>query len=407
MLSTIQGFLSMNKPAAFLTVLSVLGMLGVAVSDAAAQGFRRPGAGPSRQRAENEEVNERIEPSALLVGDPAPALSVTRWVKGEGFSAFEKGKVYVVEFWATWCGPCLASVPHLSELQNQYKDLGVVVVGVTSPDAKNTLETVDAMTAEKGDAMAYRIAWDGDRKTMDAYMKAARQNFIPCVFLIDRDGAIAFIGHPSKVDQPLKQIVEGTFDLASASARYKQELVDQMTEEDRARERRKTYDKFARACDAGDWGAALAAYDEGSAKSPRFALDAAAGHTMDDDGKFQILLLRLKDYERASAFGNEISDGIAAEQPFVLNRIAWAIVDPANNVEKKDLTLAKKAAERADRLLRHRNAAIIDTVARVYFLEGNVPKAIELQTTAVELSDEGMRADLSATLREYQEASRN
>ena len=52
----------------------------------------------------------------LSVGDPAPGLDIDMWVKGEEVS-IESGKVYVIDFWATWCVPCRRSIPHLSELQ--------------------------------------------------------------------------------------------------------------------------------------------------------------------------------------------------------------------------------------------------------------------------------------------------
>src|SRR4051794_18757941 len=70
----------------------------------------------------------------LSVGDAAPPLAVTKWVAGAPVAKFEPGKVYVVEFWATWCGPCIAAMPHLAGLQADYKDQGLVVLGVTSKD---------------------------------------------------------------------------------------------------------------------------------------------------------------------------------------------------------------------------------------------------------------------------------
>ena len=60
----------------------------------------------------------------LQIGDAAPELKVEKWVKGDPVTTFEKGKVYVVEFWATWCPPCIKSIPHLTELQKQYKEKG-------------------------------------------------------------------------------------------------------------------------------------------------------------------------------------------------------------------------------------------------------------------------------------------
>ena len=65
----------------------------------------------------------------LKVGSAAPELAIEHWLQdGNGFfkpvTKFEKGKVYVVEFWATWCGPCIQSMPHLAEIQNKYRGQG-------------------------------------------------------------------------------------------------------------------------------------------------------------------------------------------------------------------------------------------------------------------------------------------
>ncbi|MEM1422742.1 MAG: TlpA disulfide reductase family protein, partial [Planctomycetota bacterium] len=86
----------------------------------------------------------------LTVGDPAPALTVGQWLKGEPVDAFENGHVYVVEFWATWCGPCIAGMPHLSEVQKEYGDR-VTVIGVNIWEREP--EKVPAWMEEQGNAL--------------------------------------------------------------------------------------------------------------------------------------------------------------------------------------------------------------------------------------------------------------
>src|SRR4030095_14718603 len=131
---------------------------------------------------------------------------------GAPVAGFEKGKTYVVEFWATWCGPCIAGMPHLSALQRQYREKGVTFIGVTSKDTRgNDLPAVEAMVKDKGDGMDYTVAWDTERKTGEAYMKAAGQNGIPCCFLVDGTGKIVYIGHPMFLDLPMEQVVAGTW----------------------------------------------------------------------------------------------------------------------------------------------------------------------------------------------------
>jgi len=131
----------------------------------------------------------------LQVGSKAPALQVSRWVKGGGLSAFEAGKVYVVEFWATWCPPCRESIPHITEMAHAYKGR-VTFVGVSVWE-REPEETVDAFVREMGDRMDYLVARDTAANRMaKSWLEAAGQDGIPSAFIVDGAGNIAWIGHP-------------------------------------------------------------------------------------------------------------------------------------------------------------------------------------------------------------------
>ena len=87
-------------------------------------------------------------PAALKVGDAAPKLKVAKWLRGDPVTAFDGDKVYIVEFWATWCGPCVASIPHLNEIYVRHKDKGLVVIG------QNVMEDDDKAVAAWKEAVA-------------------------------------------------------------------------------------------------------------------------------------------------------------------------------------------------------------------------------------------------------------
>jgi thiol-disulfide isomerase/thioredoxin len=326
------------------------------------------------------------KPFALMVGDKAPPIAIAEWLKGSEVKALEAGRVYVVEFWATWCGPCIAAFPHLSQLQKEYADKGLTVIGVTGADTRgNTLEKARAMVTDKADKMAYTVAWDTERKTTEAWMSAAGRRGIPCSFVIDKQGRVAFIGHPMEIDTPLAQIIADKYDIESAAKTYRAKAIS----EAKAMELMQT---FQTASKAGEWESALRAADELIAfEGGAYANYAAA--------KFDLLLLRKKDDKAAYAWAREVLTGVGKDEPGTLNQIAWMIVDPEEEVAHRDVDLALKLAERSSELTGGKNASVLDTVARVYFTQGNIEKAIEVQTKAAALDK-----NLEKTLVEYKEA---
>lgn len=164
----------------------------------------------------------------LRMGDPAPELKVA-WLKGTPVEGFDINKVYVVEFWATWCGPCKAAMPHLSELARQY-DGKVTFIGVDvwekgfeSKSYDSYMPMLKEFVAGMGEKMAYNIAMDNNELYMaNSWMKASGQGGIPATFLV-KDQKIIWIGHPMKLDKVLEEVFAGNYDMAVNAKAFNEE----------------------------------------------------------------------------------------------------------------------------------------------------------------------------------------
>lgn len=169
----------------------------------------------------------------LMPGDPAPELTVSQWVKGSPIPKLEEGRVYVVEMWATWCGPCRVSIPHLTKLQQKHGDK-VTIIGISIWERGDDIpKLVRDFVAQMGDQMNYHVAMDStDGGTEKNWMEAAKQRGIPASFIIGKDRKIAWIGHPMAMDKPLEDVIAGTFDVAAARASFEQEMQAQIREEE-------------------------------------------------------------------------------------------------------------------------------------------------------------------------------
>ena len=153
-------------------------------------------------------------------GSLAPAMQIKTWLKGNPISSFDKNKLYVVEFWATWCGPCKQSIPHLTELAKKNTDVTFVGVSIWEDDkGGNIKQFVDTM----GDKMDYNVAYSGNKTGMaQSWMQASGQNGIPTAFVI-KGGKIEWIGHPMSLEGPLEQIKAGKFDEAAFKVAFTKE----------------------------------------------------------------------------------------------------------------------------------------------------------------------------------------
>lgn len=150
-------------------------------------------------------------------GSPAPKVEMKAWIKGTPVKALESGKTYVFEFWATWCGPCIEAIPHLTELAKKYPNVQFVGVGVLEPNDKKQVQT---FVKEMGAKMDYTVGYSGNQDGMAAsWLVPAQQTGIPASFIV-KDKTIQWIGHPDDLEKPLTELEKGSFDVAAAKTKF-------------------------------------------------------------------------------------------------------------------------------------------------------------------------------------------
>lgn len=117
----------------------------------------------------------------------------------------QRGRVVLVNFWATWCGPCKQEMPHLNRLYEKYRASGFVLLGVNVDEDPRTA----AATAQKF-GLSFPVLFDGDKKVSKLYDLQS----MPATVLIDRDGKVRFLhrgyrdGLETQYDQQIRQLVK-------------------------------------------------------------------------------------------------------------------------------------------------------------------------------------------------------
>jgi thiol-disulfide isomerase/thioredoxin len=326
----------------------------------------------------------------LTIGDPAPKLQVGKWIQGEPVEHFDASHVYIVEFWATWCGPCVASIPHLNDLAQKFKDKGVIVIG---QDVWDQDDAVPAFVKKMGDKMTYRVALDDKRQDTEGFMAAhwwkrkVDQHGIPNAFVINKAGRIAWIGHPNGLNEKLiEDILADKFDLAKFAAEYEKQQQDNQKLGD-------AENKLFSAVDDKKWNEAASSLDELLRMYPNLE----AGFT---PTRFKILLGQKK-FAEAWSFAESFSNTHPADASRQ-NALAWEIVAP-EMLEQRNLDLAEKLAGRANQAAHGKDANILDTLARAQFMSGKKKEAIETEQKALDAAPDEEKMGYQKFLTSYQQ----
>ncbi len=342
--------------------------------------------------------------ATLTIGSKAPDIEIEHWVSdNDGMfqhtSKLEKDNVYIIEFWATWCGPCIQAMPHIADLQEKYKDDNVQVISVSDED----MDTVEGFLERKvrGDEKertyadltnTYCLTTDPDKSVKKDYYYAAKRTGIPCAFIVGKTGLIEWIGHPMGMDKPLKQVVNDEWDREEFVVEYKKEQEKRANEMKSRRKMANAFRDIQELMNDDDAEGAIKLIEKFMADEDFADMKSAMGAQ-----RLQIMIEKKLDGagEALSEFVEENKDNGMG-----LNQIAWGIYEQheaKGNVADDVLKAALKGAEYAAKA-EPESGAILDTLAHlVYAVDGDLDRAIEVQTKALENAN-GQEGDIKPFL---------
>ncbi len=156
--------------------------------------------GMNVQAADGEAAKtESAAPAAKNALPDIPVAGLPKvWLQGAPITKWEKDTVYIFEFWATWCGPCIKAMPHMEKLHQSVKDKpGFRIVGVNVYDHNQTPDELKKFLSKRETKLNYAFAADLDGQTTEAHwLKPQKVNGIPEAFAI-KNGKLIWRGHPT------------------------------------------------------------------------------------------------------------------------------------------------------------------------------------------------------------------
>jgi thiol-disulfide isomerase/thioredoxin len=323
--------------------------------------------------------------AGLKIGDKAPKVKVAKWLTSAppalpGEAGAEKN-VFLVEFWATWCGPCRRSIPHLAELHRKYGKDGVVILGVSNEDAPTIEKFLSKSQGGKPPDMPYHVGADDDMATNEVWMKDI--SGIPHAFIVDKASNVVWTGHPLAPDmtEALAQVIAGKYDVetaknAAAAAKKYDELMSQANMASQMQEN----EKLAQII------------DQMMAVKPRDVMPyLMKRHLLAQTNKREEIPSLDAKMEAA------MRDSLGGLQQIIAFQLD-------QKLSQRSAGQLFRCAKRAEELTQGRDPDVLALLAQVQCELGMIDAAISTQDRAVGLAPDAARDDFKKTLKYYQDA---
>jgi len=308
----------------------------------------------------------------LKVGSDAPSIDGLDLVQGE---LADRPQVRVVEFWATWCGPCKVSIPHINDMHKSLRRRGLEVIGVS--DEKP--DVVANFLRMQGDRMSYVVAIDPEKKVAERFMQAAGKSGIPCAFVIGPKGKVVFIGHPmdEEFDRAVRLSLDGRYDPAIT------------------KKAAPILAAARRAAGVRNFTEAYRRFDEAIALSPVVMYDAAAE-------RYRTILADEANEEAARAYARRMIEMYESDAP-ALRDLALMLAADAS-LPSNDIEAAQMAADKLSAVAQAGDPDAFRVAATVAYAKGDFAAASELQRKAWRIAPPEAKAEYKTALDAYDSA---
>jgi tetratricopeptide (TPR) repeat protein len=316
---------------------------------------------------------------AVKVGEQAPELQIDSWInKGPVKLSDGKGKkIYVIEFWTTKSKESLKAMPFLHKLNGQYKDLTIVSISTERADAVKSFIV-------KYKKINFAIAIDKKSKTFNSYMQGNGK--VPTAFIVNKNGDVAWIGHPLDLSLPLKRIITGKFDIKK-SLRQKEiyHKIQILMSQKKYTESLKVIDDELKKNPDEVQFIALKTFVLFKLNKKVKALEFATEMLKEYPINMEIfdlkahILGQMKKYKELDAFYLEFINN-CKDEPVLLNQLARQLLGTRFGEAKlKPAMEASELAYSNRKLHKNQRPNIGETLARIYYMIGRIDRAITIQ----------------------------